>query len=360
MMVAEMSSPVLSVSKAMFYHPNPERFAQICRSFFRYVSYNYPQARREVSIPALFNYTGYPLVENQFCFQHQGHGRALWSFVNARGEWFFKCMDAQCGLKGDVVEMWYQMVRLSGLAPHQSWDKACACGDLLARAGAGMIDLSVSELASRRDAQYPPRPGDVWLARLEDKVKHSGPAIFEHSGALPRRSVQISIRQAVKKLFPEDGYLLITPRVDWQSCNIDTRDEWLSRRYREACQCSFISSNYLSRADLNCSYEGMAGVKRRWMIIEGDEGTLAEQFWIHQQLAKSGHLACLFYSGGKSLHGWYAAEDWSDAQRYELFAKAIDLGIRDINTWRICQPVRWPGGWNKTHKRKQRILLWHL
>ena len=104
----------------------------------------------------------------------------------------------------------------------------------------------------------------------------------------------------------------------------------------------------------------MAGVKRRWMIIEGDEGTLEEQFWIHEQLAKSGDLACLIYSGGKSLHGWYAVDAWSEAQRYQLFATAIDLGIRDINSWRICQPVRLPGGLNEETKRKQKILICNL
>jgi hypothetical protein len=327
-----------------FYHPNPEHFAEICRRFFRDVSYNYPLARRKVSIPALLNYTGYPLAENQFCFRHKGHGRALWSFVNEDGDWFFKCLDAGCGLKGDVIEMWYQMVSLSGSAPHHCWDKSCACGDLLARAESGLIDLSVNELESRQEAEYPPRQrgDDVWSRRLEEKIKQSGVASFAQSKALPSKGVALSIGQAVKQLFPEDGYLLVTPRTDWQSCNIDRRDAWLSSRYREACQCSFISSNYLSRPEMRCSFAGMTGVKRRWMIIEGDEGTLEEQFCIHKQLAKSGHLACLLYSGGKSLHGWYAVDDWSEEQRYELFATAIDLGIRDINTWRICQPVRLP------------------
>ena len=73
---------------------------------------------------------------------------------------------------------------------------------------------------------------------------------------------------------------------------------------------------------------------------------------------EQGNLGCVVYSGGKSLHGWSLVEGWSDEQRYNQFSEAIDLGIRDINTWRICQPVRLPGGWNSEHGRKQKILLW--
>ena len=39
--------------------------------------------------------------------------------------------------------------------------------------------------------------------------------------------------------------------------------------------------NYLSRADANCSYDGMAGIARRWLVIEGDKRTLEQQLWIH-------------------------------------------------------------------------------
>ena len=71
-----------------FYHPNPERFAEICQRIFPYMAYNYPLARRTVPIPALLNYMGYPLATNQFCFRHKGHGRALWTFRNEHDELF--------------------------------------------------------------------------------------------------------------------------------------------------------------------------------------------------------------------------------------------------------------------------------
>ena len=118
----------------LFYHPKPERFAEICQRIFPYTRFDYQLAQRTVSIPALLNYTGYPLAANQYCFRHKGNGgRSLWTYQNESGEWFFRCKDSECGIKGDVVEMWYLMVSLSGFAP-PCWNKEQACGDLLARA----------------------------------------------------------------------------------------------------------------------------------------------------------------------------------------------------------------------------------
>ncbi len=280
--------------------------------------------------------------------------------MNEHGEWFFKCKDVECGIKGDVVEMWFLMVSLSGFAP-PCWNREQACGDLLARVERGMIDLSINELTeTHHGAHYPPAPKDEWQSRLEAMVREAGPPVFQGEASLPQRGVQISIKQAVRRLFPDDGLLLITPKVEWQSHNIFMRDVWLSSRYREACQCSYMSSNYLSRADMNCSRAGMEGIKRRWLVLEDDQLSLEQQMWVHRGLGKRYRLCCVCFSGGKSLHGWYLVEGMSEEQCFELYVEAIRLGIRETNTWRISQPVRLPGGWNSVTQKKQRILLWHL
>ena len=181
---------------SQMYHSKPERFAEICQRFFRYISDDYARAQREVSLPALYKYTGYPLAENQFCFKHKGHGRALWTFVH-RDRWFFQCRDPQCGIQGDVVGAWYLMVKLSGFAP-QCWDKSQACGDLLARAEAGMIDLTVTELESRRTeagANTPRAPKDAYYRRLEELIKNSPPANFIHKARLPT-PVRLSVQRS--------------------------------------------------------------------------------------------------------------------------------------------------------------------
>jgi hypothetical protein len=49
-----LSSP--AETSNTFFHPKPERFAEICQRFFPYVSYHYNQAHREVPMPALLSY----------------------------------------------------------------------------------------------------------------------------------------------------------------------------------------------------------------------------------------------------------------------------------------------------------------
>ena len=351
----------MTPNTAEFYHPKPERFAAVCRRFFPYVSHDYPLAQREIPIPALLSYTGFPLAENQFCFRHKGHGRSLSCFMHDNGYWFFKCCDPQCGIRGDVVQMWWLMVKLSGFAPPGwNWNRTHACGDLLARVKRGMIDVSISEFENGRlNSKYPPPPKDIWRSKLEDLIKNRPPVTLRQGVALPRQ-VRISVKEAILGLFPLDGYLLITPRVGWQQFNIYKRDRWLAH-YPEVLKCSFISSNYLSRDDVQCSRLGMEGVERRWLVIEGDEGTLEQQLWIHKELeAQYQNLGCVLYSGGKSLHGWYDVENWTAEQCFRLYAEAIDLGIRDCSTWRMSQPVRMPQGLRRDTKRKQAVLVWNL
>ena len=73
----------------------------------------------------------------------------------------------------------------------------------------------------------------------------------------------------------------------------------------------------------------MDGIARRWLVIEGDQGTLEQQWQIHKQLAKGHRLCCLCWSGGKSLHGWYFVESYSERQCFELYVEAIGLGVSD-------------------------------
>jgi hypothetical protein len=160
--------------EATFYHPKPERFAEICQRFFRYIDYNYSLAQREVPIPALLRYTGLPVARNQFCFSHKGQGTALSVYRHRKGFWMFHCCG--CGIQGDVVKMWYLMVKLSGFAPI-AWDMPQACGDLLARAEAGIIDLSVEELETSSHSRGArrargTRAEDPYWNKLKELDKH--------------------------------------------------------------------------------------------------------------------------------------------------------------------------------------------
>ena len=124
---------------------------------------------------------------------------------------------------------------------------------------------------------------------------------------------------------------------------------------------SFISQSYLMRDDVNCSYAAFEGGSRRWLVIESDQLSLERQLWIHRELQRSGgNLGCMCWSGGRSLHGWYLVEGWSRRRCFKLYAQAIRLGVSDCNTWRICQPVRLPNGWNHKTQMKQHIYYLDL
>ena len=268
----------------------------------------------------------------------------------------FYCNNPECGVKGDVIQFWFELLKPAGLY-RADWSLLRAAGDLIERVESGEIDVSIREFdddlpASRSHGQRRAK-GESYISKLrliKREVKVIG------SEALPR-PVRISVREVVLGLFPENRLLMITPKREWH--DIKLRNEWLKEYVTvrpRVPERSFVSQNYLSRADLNCFYEGMEGVERRWLVIEGDSGTLEQQWWIHKQLSP----ACLCWSGGKSLHGGTLVEGWTEEQCFDLYAQAIRLGITDCNTWKRPQPVRLPAGWNCKTMHKQNVLVWQM
>jgi hypothetical protein len=64
---------------------------------------------------------------------------------------------------------------------------------------------------------------------------------------------------------------------------------------------------------------------------------------LHWQLSKQLPLVAAVHSGGKSLHGWYAAFDQSHQSLKSFFDFALKLGA-DPQTWTRSQFVRMPDG----------------
>jgi hypothetical protein len=134
------------------------------------------------------------------------------------------------------------------------------------------------------------------------------------------------------------------------------RDVWLNKI--GIARCSHVSQNYCCRCDVDgTSYAAFEGIERRWIVIEADHGTLEQQFWLHKQLEAD--IGCLCYSGGKSLHGWYDVEGWSLEQCFDLYAKAISLGVNDRRTWLMCTQSRLLGGFNSVSGKRQDVFLWN-
>jgi hypothetical protein len=81
---------------------------------------------------------------------------------------------------------------------------------------------------------------------------------------------------------------------------------------------------------------------RQNIVVEFDDGaTLDEQAARHIWLSELRDLRMVVFSGSKSLHGWYRAQDeQSDRQFME---HAVRLGA-DPKTWLRSQFVRLPNG----------------
>ena len=190
-----------------------------------------------------------------------------------------------------MPEFWYQLVVHIRL-PSKDWSLPQAAGDLLAKVESGEIDVSITECEGASAKAHGHGGGDEYFSRLFALCQQN--KFAGGSEALPT-PIRMSVKEAILGLFPEDGFLMVTPKREWH--DIKKRDEWLkqySRAKPPVPERSFISSNYLSRADRNCSYDGMAGIARRWLVIEGDKSTLEQQFWIHKQLSRRhGNLNCV-------------------------------------------------------------------
>ena len=89
---------------------------------------------RCIPFPAVLEFAGFPRLRNQQCFAHKGTtGTSLSFYPRERdGCWIFHCNNPECGITGDVIEFWFQVVEKARLQP-ASWCLPQACADLLAR-----------------------------------------------------------------------------------------------------------------------------------------------------------------------------------------------------------------------------------
>ena len=361
---------------AAFYHAdNLAHLRRICAysRFAKNGSRDF-KAVRQIPFPALLTGTGFPRLRNQQCFAHKRrHSGTSLSFFPHQddGHWIFHCNNPQCvlhGVNGDQGEFWYRVVERAGLAPY-GWSRPRAVADLLARVEAGAIDVTITEFEDApHGLRRRPRAdgngeaftrGDGYYRKLNQLIAKRGRLPIAGSLPLPK-PVSLSVREVIMRLFSENRYMMLTTRRGGKHL-IKLRDVWLTHSYwvgpANIDTCSFVSQNYCSRCDVDgTSHPAFAGIERRWLVIEADQGTLEQQFWLHQQLDP----ACVCWSGGRSLHGWYLVEGWSLQECYDLYAQAISLGVTDAQTWLRCTQARLPGGFSWETNNKQEVLVWNL
>jgi hypothetical protein len=91
--------------------------------------------------------------------------------------------------------------------------------------------------------------------------------------------------------------------------------------------------------------------RRRFLVVEFDEGTFDEHAALLWHLAGIGPLALCVHSGSKSLHGWFFCGGQPEDKLCAFMRHAVSLGA-DPATWTRSQFVRMPDGTRQNGKRQ--------
>jgi hypothetical protein len=94
---------------------------------------------------------------------------------------------------------------------------------------------------------------------------------------------------------------------------------------------------------------------RRFLVVEFDSGTRAEQASLIAALGDFAPLTMVLSSGGKSLHSWFYCANANEEQQARFFRYACRLGA-DPATWTRSQFVRLPEGWREDKQSRQSVL----
>lgn len=135
------------------------------------------------------------------------------------------------------------------------------------------------------------------------------------------------------------------------------RDVWLESGL--ARETSLVPSPMCARhgqtRDGRMSARSLGNVgPRRWIIVEQDHGSLNEQAAIIQHLAGFLPLGLVVFSGGKSLHAWFATAGRAKTDMLRFFKHAVSLGA-DPSLWNASQMTRLPGARRNETGQLQRV-----
>lgn len=167
---------------------------------------------------------------------------------------------------------------------------------------------------------------DLWEAapvRFDDNEQHS--------------------EQIIDRLFP-DNPLLCCGKSKYDF-NTKSRDDWRG----ELSGLQFIVPSPMS-AVAGLTQDGKESKHtlsntgaRRFLVVEFDTGMLDEHAALLIHLTNYMPLACVVYSGGKSLHGWFYVHGQPSVMVGKFFQYAVSLGA-DKATWTRSQFARMPDG----------------
>lgn len=148
----------------------------------------------------------------------------------------------------------------------------------------------------------------------------------------------------VDALFPGNPLICCGFKLD-DFYGTGTREEWRG----QLSDMQFIVPSPMSAEEGRAKKGHMAPRSldntgpRRFLVIEFDGGEADTQAAVLWHLSRMAPLAMVVFSGGESLHGWFACAGEDEEKLHKFMRYAVLLGA-DKSTWPACQFVRMPDG----------------
>lgn len=317
------------------------------------------EARNTLPFAPVLNYARLPLEQSQICWKC-GTGKGTKHSTN-RSLSIFPCKDGheafkvrKCNWIGDVVEAWKWIVDTCyHKIPNPSWSMGMAARDLLTRKKQGLFDLKAKLIGTSGSHTKPNDPIYKYWRKLEDARAICESRTYNHPSIRLPHPIIIPYQEVINAKFKHNRLIWIADELNHGRAHL--RNYYTDRpRVQDASYYvpSYLKKNWRNR-------ENMA--ERISTVIEMDDRVEREQqHWVFLELAKYVPLLSLVNSGGRSLHADFDTSGMSLREIFDFYLMAVkDFGVDDTVSFMPEQAVRFPGGLNRKHNKRQDILIWN-
>src|SRR5262245_49065699 len=200
-------------------------------------------------MPGFLVWAGMDAAINQECPFHDSQSKRSFYVYQQEGRWGYKCLsEAKCGVYGNVIELYHELVRRSPYKPDW-WSRKHAAGDLLLRIQAG--EMPEVELVPTVCNKSSPSQSANRLLHYLRTVQREHEGLLANCGAiaLPRRGIAMSVREVLRGLYTQgEGGIILKERVEHTNA-VHTVEEWLAH-YREwkVAEMSYTVQTYCTGA----------------------------------------------------------------------------------------------------------------
>jgi hypothetical protein len=264
-------------------------------------------------------------------------------------------MARKCNWIGDVVEAWKWIVdNCYHRIPNPNWSKGMAARDLLTRKEQGLFDLEAKLKGTSGSRRKPNDPIYKYWKQLEGRRAICESSTYNHPAMRLPAPVSVSYRDVIEGKFTRNKLIWIADEL--QQCRAHLKEYYTDRAAVQ--DASYYVPSYLKRNWRNRENMG----ERISTVIEMDNRfTKEQQHYVFRQLAGCVPLLYLVDTAGRGLHGDFDTSEMTLQEIFEFYLMAVEAyGVDDTVSFMPEQPVRFPGGFNRKHNKRQDILIWNL